>query len=170
MQISTSAKMCPVVILNQFLSKFYYFFFIHQSQWVQKETISAMSDICCVKQQNLNEPFFLTSQMNKRRQSRLHFPHFCCCPFHVVLCSPLIKGWLPLEDISRLHAASSQCDDKPQRNAPRSWKLRGPRREAGPSNKATLVYSFVFYSSHYLPLALPNCFPPLPSCLLYFFL
>lgn len=61
-----------------------------------------------------------------------------------------------MEDISRLHAASSQCDDKPQRNPLRSWKLRGSRREAGPSNKTTPVYSFVFSSSHYLPLALLN--------------
>lgn len=132
-------------------------------QWLWNKAMLAALALGWAELQNL----FKTSQINKRRQSRLHFPHFCCFPFHVVLCSPLIKGWLPLEDISRLRAASSQCDDKAQRNPLRSWKLRGPRREAGPSNKTTPVYSFVFYSSHY-PLLL-SLTAPLPSCLLYFF-
>lgn len=134
----------------------------YQKLW--NKAMLAASVLGWAELQNL----FKTSQINIWRQCRLHFTHFCCFPFHVVLCSPLIKGWLPLEDISRLRAASSQCDDKPQRNPLRSWKRRGPRREAGPSNKTTPVYSFVFYSSHYLPLALLNC-SPLPSCLLYFF-
>lgn len=125
-------------------------------QWLWNKAMLAALALGWAELQNR----FKTSQINKWRQSRLHFPHFCCFPFHVVLCSPLIKGWLPFEDISCLRAASSQCDDKPQRNPLRSWELWGPRREVGPSNKTMPVYSFVFYSSHYLPLALLNGIPP----------
>ncbi|TNN75201.1 hypothetical protein EYF80_014611 [Liparis tanakae] len=41
-----------------------------------------------------------------------------------VSCRLLVTGRLLLEDISRLRAASSQTDDKLQRNPSHSWRLR----------------------------------------------
>lgn len=75
-------------------------------------------------------------------------------------CGAVITGRLQLEDISRLRAASSQRDDKRQRNPSHSWKLGGPRSSEAygqpPRHGPRRVYSFV---SLLLSPPVPSLFP-----------